>query len=177
MNDKECLKGCKVYTMKRLDARELYGLIFAAVMASVFLLWPPNEPSPTDLLNSRVEIGVATYKSSKGNDFVVFNGRSVSCVAGDFAGGRYCPGLMPYGRVSLENCRAVFATVRSRFLVDVEVLISMSCKGKPLPYFTEDALRARRVNYYDTQKYFVMPGAALMIVLLGVYYIRSTKGI
>ena len=161
--------------MKEENNLKLYGYIFMAMMASTFLLWPPNEPSPNELLNSRLENGTATYKSSKGNDFLVFNGRSISCIGGDFYGGRYCPGLLPYGKVSIENCIATFTTVKSRFGVGVEVLTSMSCKDKSLPHFTEDALRARRISNYNSELYYNIPGAALMILIIGLHYIRSTK--
>lgn len=161
--------------MTEINTHKPYGYLLAGVLATVFLLWPPNEPSPSGLLNARIENGSLTYKTSKGSDYLIFNGKSVSCIGGDFIGGRNCPGLLPYGMVSLDNCTASFVTVKSRFGIDVEFLTSMTCKDKSLPQLTEDELRARRINMRKSYFHFVMPGAALIIFIFGSIYIHSTR--
>ena len=161
--------------MKKQDAYKPYAYLLVSILAIMFLLWPPNEPSPSESLNTRIENGTLTYKSSKGSPYLLFNGTTVSCGAGDFIGDQNCPGLLPYGMVSLENCTASFTTVRSRFGVDVEFLTSMTCKDKPLPQLTKDELRARRVNMRSSFFYPIMPGYALLILIFGSFYIHSTR--
>ena len=161
--------------MKKQDTYKPYAYLLVSILAIMFLLWPPNEPSPKESLNTRIENGTLTYKSSKGSTYLLFNGATVSCRAGDFIDDQNCPGLFPYGMVSLENCTASFTTVRSRFGLDVEFLTSMTCKDKPLPQLTKDELRARRVNMWSSFFYPIMPGYALLILIFGSFYIHSTR--
>lgn len=161
--------------MTKPDAYKPYAYLLMSILALMFLLWPPNEPSPSDLLNTRIENGTLTYTSSKGSDQLLFNGKALSCSAGDFIGNQNCPGLLPYGMVSLENCTASFTTVRSRFGIDVEFLTSLTCKDKLLPQLSKDELSARRVKTRNSFYYPIMPGYALLILIFGSLYINLTR--
>jgi hypothetical protein len=161
--------------MKQQDNRKPYAYLLLVISVVMFFLWPPSEPSLSDLLNTRVENGALVYKTSKGSDYLLFNGKAVSCSGGDFISRQQCPGLLPYGKVSLDSCTASFTTVRSRFGLDVEFLTSMTCKDKPLPQLTKDELRAHRINMRSSYFYPIMPGTALLIFIFGSLHIHSTR--
>lgn len=161
--------------MKLQDNQNPYAYLMLIVFFVMFFSWPPSEPSPSDLLNSRFENGTLTYKTSKGNDYLIFNGTTLSCGGGDFFGSQQCPGLLPYGKVSIDNCTATFTTVKSRFGIDVEFLTSMSCKNQDIPQLSKDELRARRENMRSSSFFPIMPGTALLIIFFGSLYIKSTR--
>jgi hypothetical protein len=161
--------------MKLQDNNTPYAHLLVAIPLIAFLLWPPNEPSPSDLLNTRLENGTLTYKTSKGSGYLLFNGKTVSCSGGDFFGGQQCPGLLPYGKVSLDKCTASITTVRSRFGFDVDFATSITCKDKPLPQLSKDELRARRINQRDSFFHATIPGLAFLFVIFGILHIRSAS--
>lgn len=159
--------------MKPQEKHKPYAYLLPVIPLIAFSLWPPNEPSPSDLLNTRFESGTLTYKTSKGSGYLLFNGKAVSCTGGDFLGGKQCPGLLPYGNIPLDQCTASFTTVRSRFGFDVEFLTSMTCKDKPLPQLAEDELRADRISQRYYFFYAIIPGLVLLFLLFGFLHVRS----
>jgi hypothetical protein len=162
--------------MRKKDICKPYVYLLASILVIMFLLWPPNELSPSDLLNTRIENGTLAYKTSKGSGYLIFNGKTVSCSGGDFFGGQQCPGLLPYKKEPIDKCTATFTTMRSRFGIDVEFLTSMACQDRPLPQLNADELHAYRTNMRNSYFYYFMPGAALLILIFGSLYIHSNKG-